>query len=60
MNGDGEPAAWRRRRPYDSLYQGLNSGLWGGSCMAAIYEVEVIYTKLNDGTIKISDAWINQ
>ena len=24
------------------------------------FEVEVTYTKLSDGTIKISDAWINQ
>ena len=24
------------------------------------FEVEVTYTKLSDGTIKISDAWVNQ
>lgn len=33
---------------------------YGARAIAAIYEVEVTYTKLNDGTIKISDAWINQ
>ena len=24
------------------------------------FKVEVRYTKLSDGTIKISDAWVNQ
>lgn len=24
------------------------------------FEVEVTYAKLSDGTIKISDAWLNQ
>lgn len=24
------------------------------------FEVEVTYTKLSDGTIRISDAWVNQ
>lgn len=46
--GDMEHTAWNPI--WDTVFGGWQEG----------YEVEVTYTKLSDGTIRISDAWINQ
>lgn len=46
--GDMEHTAWNPIR--DTVFGSWQEG----------YEVEVTYTKLSDGAIRISDAWINQ
>ncbi len=44
----------------DNGVEGPYKSVFSKKAMINGYEVEVTYTKLGDGTIKISDAWINQ
>ena len=43
----------------DTGMEGPYKSVFSKKAMINGYEVEVTYAKLSDGTIKISDAWVN-
>lgn len=44
----------------DSGVEGAYKSVFSKKAIINGLEVEVTYTKLSDGTIRISDAWVNQ